>query len=183
MPSNNTSAQPGNALGIFESGDYYDQPDLDDFFTTYYPQIPNGTHPTLQSIDGGQAPVDVGRAGGESTLDFELAYPLVYPQEIKLYQTDDQNNIYPYRKGFGDTFLDALDASFCTYQGGDNKTIDPIYPDNRPGGYNQSEQCGSYQPTNVISVSYGLAEAFYTPFYEQRQCYEFVIRVITSRPY
>ena len=110
--------------------------------------------------------------GGESTLDFELAYPIVYPQEIKLYQVDDPNNIYPQRLGFGDTFLDALDASFCTYEGGDNKTIDPIYPDTQPGGYNQPEQCGSYAPTKVISVSYGLSEAFYSPFYEQRQCDE-----------
>jgi len=52
-------------------------------FTSY---IPQGTHPKLDSIDGAVAPVATEDAGGESDLDFQLAYPIVYPIEVVLYQ-------------------------------------------------------------------------------------------------
>jgi len=44
---------PSNSLGIFESGDFYSQLDLNLFFTNFTHgeyQIPNGTHPILNSI-------------------------------------------------------------------------------------------------------------------------------------
>jgi hypothetical protein len=146
-------AQEGNEMGIFELGDMYDQEDLDIFFTTFASNIPNGTHPTLDSIDGGMAPVTSNEAGGESILDFELAFSLVYPQKINLFQVDDQfiADEFLFELGSWDTFLDAVDGvsfaktihvaleclcescmltakySFCTFQGGDNKTVDPQY--------------------------------------------------------
>ena len=53
-----TKAAPGNQLGIFEDlNDKYSQTDLNDFFLTLAPQIPQGTHPTLDGIDGATAPV------------------------------------------------------------------------------------------------------------------------------
>lgn len=91
-PEYATSNTPrsGNALGVFESGDTYAQQDLDHFFANFTRHIPVGTHPTLASIDGGEAPEpDAFYGGGESALDLELAYPLIYPQDITLYQTDD----------------------------------------------------------------------------------------------
>lgn len=69
-------------------------------------------------------------------------------------------------------FLDAIDGSFCTYEGGDDPTQDGIYPDTQPGGYTGDQDCGKFKPTNVISTSYGYNEADLTPFYEQRQCNE-----------
>jgi hypothetical protein len=45
--------------------------------------------------------------GEESLLDFELSIPLIHPQTTILYQVDDANKI---GQGFGNTFLDALDA-------------------------------------------------------------------------
>ena len=51
--------------------------------------IPQGTHPTLDSVDGATAPNPVAEAGAESDLDFELAYPIIYPQGTVLFQTDD----------------------------------------------------------------------------------------------
>ena len=61
-------AARGNQLGIFEDlGDVYSQQDLDSFFTRLAPYIPNGTHPTLDAIDGAVAPVkNVSLAGYES---------------------------------------------------------------------------------------------------------------------
>lgn len=108
--SGNVSAS--NSLGIFEEGDYYAQEDLDLFFRNFTPYIPKGTHPKPAFIDGASAPVSVADAGAESDLDFQLAYPIVYPQTITLYQTDD----YDYASGevetdgFFNTFLDAVDG-------------------------------------------------------------------------
>lgn len=75
-PSPNATVSSNNSLGIFEDGDFYAQEDFNAFFTTYTPYIPNGTAPTLDSVDGGEAPVATEDAGGESNLDFELAYPM-----------------------------------------------------------------------------------------------------------
>jgi tripeptidyl-peptidase-1 len=107
-----TLAQEGNEMGIFELADEYDQEDLDIFFTTFAKNIPNGTHPILDSIDGGMAPVAQINGGGESILDFQLAFPLVYPQKINLFQVDDQffAREFLYELGSFDTFLDAVDG-------------------------------------------------------------------------
>ena len=69
----------GNKLGIFESlGDKYAQQDLNSFFATIAPQIPQGTHPVLEAIDGATAPATtVANAGAESNLDIEISLPLV----------------------------------------------------------------------------------------------------------
>ena len=77
---NATKADPSNSIGIFEDGDFYAQEDLNLFFANFTPYIPQGTHPIPAFIDGAEAPVPVAQAGGESALDFELVYPLVYPQ-------------------------------------------------------------------------------------------------------
>lgn len=75
-PSPNATVSSNNSLGVFEEGDYYAIGDLNEFFTKYTPYIPNGTHPTLNSVDGGKAPVPEEDGGSESNLDFELAIPM-----------------------------------------------------------------------------------------------------------
>lgn len=76
------------------------------------------------------------------------------------------------------TFLDALDGSYCTYSAygetGNDPSIDPVYPDPAAGGYKGKLQCGVYKPTNVISASYGEAEADLPINYSKRQCNEFL---------
>jgi len=169
-----------NALGIFEDGDFYAQSDLDKFFAQYSPNVPNGTHPTPDLIDGAIAPVaaDDPTNTGESDIDLDMAYSLIYPQSVVLYQVDDSyySNNDPNLTGFFNTFLDALDGSYCsyTYDGltGDSPGIDPTYPDPNPGGYKGQLQCGVYTPTKVISVSYGEAEADVPARYQYRQCNE-----------
>ena len=175
IPAAPTSPQAGNQLGIFEEGDYYDKADLNLFWQKFAPTIPQGTFPVLKSVDGGKAPISqqaAAQEGEESLLDFELAFPIVYPQKVWLYQVDDANEVQT-AEGFGNTFLDALDASYCTSGGGD-ASIDPKYPDSAAGGYNKPEQCGAYKPTNVISVSYGLGETQLPASYITRQCNEFM---------
>jgi len=105
-------ANPDNVMGIFEEGDFYSQEDLNLFFKNFTPKIPQGTHPKPAFIDGAMAPVPVNQAGGESDLDFELAYPIIWPQNTVLYQTDDilyATGQAPNNGGFN-TFLDAIDG-------------------------------------------------------------------------
>lgn len=109
-----TSHHPNNSLGIFESLlEFYLQKDLDLFFTNFT-KIKNGTHPIAANIDGGLGVTeDPFYAGGEVNLDLMVAYPIIHPQTITLYNVDDfvaqanSNDTTTY--GFN-TFLDALDG-------------------------------------------------------------------------
>lgn len=159
-------------MGIFEDlGDVYSQADLSLFFATLAPEIPLGTSPTLNAIDGAVAPNPVYNAGPESDLDFQISYPIIWPQNSVLFQTDDVHyeNDYEYA-GFFNNFLDAIDGSYCS-------TVDPLdppYPDPAANGYKGKLQCGVYKPTNVISISYGGQEAGLPIAYQTRQCNEYM---------
>lgn len=114
----------------------------------------------MDSVDGGFAPIaNVSEAGGESDLDFELSFPIIYPQGITLYQADDAyyaNSSSSGGYGIFNTFLDAIDGSYCTYcaygECGDDPALDPIYPDPRPGGFKGRLECGVYKPVSVLSA-------------------------------
>ncbi|OCH90820.1 subtilisin-like protein [Obba rivulosa] len=127
-----------------------------------------GERPTLVGIDGGVIETDVPEDFlGESSLDLQYAMGLVGKnQEVLLYQVGDT-----VEGGSFNNLLDALDASFCTFEGGDDPTQDGIYPDTAPGGFD--EQCGSIKSADVITNSYGYNEADLTPFYMIRQCNEY----------
>ncbi|KAH8817290.1 peptidase S8/S53 domain-containing protein [Xylogone sp. PMI_703] len=159
-----------NTLGLYEFGDIYAQQDLNLFFENFAPNIPSGTGPIAAFVDGATAPTSQRNAGLESSLDFDIAYPLIYPQTITLYQTD-ASQFEGDRIGLFNNFLDAVDGSYCTFSSngetGDDPTIDPVYSSG-------SKQCGVYKPANVISFSYGLVEADYPTNYQQRQCNEFM---------
>ena len=94
---------------------------------------------------------------------------LVYPQEVTLYQVGDLVEGASFNN-----FLDAIDGSYCTFRGGDDTTQDAVYPDPNPGGYKGPENCGGYAATKVISTSYSYNEHDLTPFYERRQCAEYM---------
>ena len=148
-----TKAAKGNELGIFEEGDFYAAEDLVEFFATFT-TIPITTAPKLEGIDGGFAPAPY--AGGESDLDFQISYPIIYPQQEILFQTDDIFYALGLEGGGGflNTFFDAIDGSYCTYSAfGEtgNAAIDPVYPDPNPAGYQGQLQCGVYTPTHVRS--------------------------------
>ncbi|KAF4636161.1 hypothetical protein G7Y89_g1916 [Cudoniella acicularis] len=169
-----TKANKTNALGIFEDlGDVYSQADLNSFFKSFASNIPQGTAPKLSGVDGGTAPVAVASAGAESDLDFQISYPIIYPQGTVLFQSDDPVYEASYTfSGFLNTFLDALDGSYCS-------TVDPLdppYPDpsTASGAYKGALQCGVYNATNVISISYGGDESGLPVAYQRRQCAEFM---------
>lgn len=183
---NGTTATEGNELGIFESlSQHYSKADLDSYFALMYPTIPNGTYPIERLIDGAIGAVAVGKATSESSLDFQAAMPIIYPQNAVLFQVDDeviQKNetlsTTPYL-GFLNNFFDAIDGSYCTFSAyGETgncvkpECLDPAYPDPLPGGYNGTLQCGVFEPTNVISISYSGAEIDVPSYYWRRQCAE-----------
>ena len=128
------------------------QTDLDLFFKNYAPWVPNGTHPDPVPINGAKtiAKMNSSTITGESIVDFNLAFSLLYPQSITQYQsqpTPKQLNLTLKELGneivTGNViaispFLDALDGAFCTQ-------VD------REGG----AECGTIELTRVLSMSYG----------------------------
>ncbi|KAI9066071.1 subtilisin-like protein [Trametes sanguinea] len=159
-----------NSIGIVEyTPQVYVPSDLDMFFSTFS-KSQVGQRPEFVSIDGGT--LDVGgdnfNLNGESDLDFEFAMALVgKSQPVTLYQIGD--NV---QGGSFDLFLDAIDGSFCSFEGGDDPTSDPSYPDPF-GGYQGARECGTVTPAHIISTSYAYDEWQLTPAYEQRQCAEY----------
>ncbi|TQV90872.1 hypothetical protein V2A60_008341 [Cordyceps javanica] len=158
-----TLADPRNKMGIYESEHQkYAQQDLDDYFALVAPEIPKGTHPDVNIIGTDRANGTLEEAGEEATLDYQMAYPIIWPQQIVDFQAEYDDS---HPKGYFDFFLDAIDGSFCDYQGGDDPEVD---------GVPSVRQCGVFNRTNVISFSYGFPEKDYPVKYQKRQCDEFM---------
>ena len=92
---------------------------------------------------------------GESDLDLQYGMSLVTgEQTVTLYQTGDMvegrivfrvsfhisNNHCGAGASFNN-FLDAIDGSYCTFEGGDDPSEDATYPDPIPGGYTGMSIC------------------------------------------
>jgi len=105
---------------------------------------------------------------GESDLDLQYGFALTNPQPIHLLQTGDIVEGASF-----DNWLDAVDGTFCTFEGGDDPTQDGIYPDPLKGGFKGPESCGIIPPPHTISISYGQDESGVTVAYANRQCAEY----------
>ncbi|KAI1207478.1 subtilisin-like protein [Annulohypoxylon truncatum] len=190
-------AHPNNSMGIFQKGSWYQEKDLDLFFQTYAPHIPQGTRPQNLSVDVAVWHYNENDTyvsyPDEADLDLDVAYPIIYPQTATVFQVDDEYyNLYSANGYFGlfNTFLDAIDGSYCDYSAygetGDNSQYDAVYPDNNtvvapgkpepfdPGTYKGERMCGVYKPTNVISMSYSRVESTFSVAYQMRQCNEWM---------
>ncbi|EMD37169.1 hypothetical protein CERSUDRAFT_115082 [Gelatoporia subvermispora B] len=157
-------------FGVVEfTPETHDPSDFDVFFGNFS-KSQVGERPTLVGIDGGIIIMNSSEGFlGESSLDLQYAMGLVGKnQEVLLYQVGDT-----VEGGSFNNFLDALDGTFCTFDGGDDPTQDAVYPDTQPGGFDEPEQCGTFKPADVITNSYGYNEADLTPFYMTRQCNEY----------
>ncbi|KAJ7261227.1 subtilisin-like protein [Mycena rebaudengoi] len=129
-----------------------------------------GARPVFKSVSGGVVQnTSVGpQINRESNLDLQYAMNLVTAkQAVTLYQVGD-----PLMGASFNNLLDALDGSFCSFEGGDDQFFDGTYPDPIAGGY-QGHDCGTIKPANVISTSYGYNEADLSPAYTARQCAEY----------
>ncbi|KAJ7162822.1 subtilisin-like protein [Mycena filopes] len=159
-----------NTFGIVEfTPQAFLQPDLDIFFGNFSPnQIVTAPIPVL--IDGAifQTIVESFQFNGESSLDLEYGMALTDPQPVQVLQVGD------IVEGAGfDNWLDAVDGSFCTFEGGDDPNQDGIYPDPLPGGFKGPESCGIIPPPHTVSVSYSQDEQTISAASATRQCTEY----------
>ncbi|KAF7195880.1 Tripeptidyl-peptidase sed1 [Pseudocercospora fuligena] len=156
-PSSNIDS---GILGIAEGlGDEYSQEDLNEYFSMYASYVPTGTHPALVSINGAEAPAPQTSAGGESDVDFDIAYALLGAAPITLYQIQPPANLPDSYTGdtlFG-SLLDALDGSFCD-------------DEDKSAGF----QCGGAPLSSVTSISYGGPEFGNGYNVVSRACNEFM---------
>ncbi|KAJ3981324.1 subtilisin-like protein [Lentinula detonsa] len=170
VPDFNPVSLDTNSYGIVEfTPQAFLAGDLDLFFSNFSPSLV-GVRPKTVLIDGAvvQTTNQSFDFNGESDLDLEYGMALVNPQTVTLLQTGDLVE----GAGF-DNWLDAVDGSFCTFEGGDDPTQDGIYPDPLPGGFKGAESCGIIAPPFVVSTSYGQDESTITAFSAMRQCTEY----------
>ncbi|KAF5310892.1 hypothetical protein D9619_008189 [Psilocybe cf. subviscida] len=162
-----------NSVGVvsYYSNSYL-QSDLDLFFGNFSPALV-GSSPTLMLIDGalGTIALDASSSVGED--DWILSYLMTLsdsPQSVQFLTIGNQQT--------GSFFsinewLDAVDGSYCTSDGGNDLAFNPQLPNPFPGGFN-NHSCGTVKVPNIISVSQAVEEITYTDFYKQCQCNEFV---------
>ncbi|XDG03800.1 hypothetical protein ABKA04_003415 [Annulohypoxylon sp. FPYF3050] len=156
-----------SSLGIYEvAWTAWLPEDLDQFFERFQPEL-KGQRPIVQAIDGGYTQTDykISPFNLESDLDFEYAMTLTNSTVINL-QVGDK-----YLLGDLNDMLAAFDVYYC---GALDPSVDPIFPDDQPGGYNKSTDCGTLSPPTVVSISYAWPEVDFPPEYLQRQCLEFL---------
>ncbi|KAJ7445217.1 subtilisin-like protein [Mycena galericulata] len=128
-----------------------------------------GKSPLFVSIDGGVVDSVNGTDVGEDGWILQYTMTLVQPQPVTMLQVGDMLN--------GDflsfnEWLDAVDGTYCTSDGGDDLAFDPQFP-NLSIGDLQEHSCGTVKPPHVISNSRADYEYRLSPFYETRQCNEF----------
>ncbi|EGO00779.1 hypothetical protein SERLA73DRAFT_159455 [Serpula lacrymans var. lacrymans S7.3] len=159
-----------NSIGIVEyTPQAFVQSDINMFASSYAPDL-NGKAPVVVSIDGGvvQTTTTGFNDNGESNLDLQYAMSIVTAaQPVTLYQAGDIVEGASFNN-----FLDAIDGSYCTFEGGDAAGQDSAYPDTSAGGYN-GKDCGTVTPANVISTSYTYNEGDLSVSYATRQCAEY----------
>ena len=76
IPSNATSLNtPGNSLGLYQQGSYFAESDVNAYFKSYAPYVPQGTFPINASIDGASysVPLSSELNNGEANIDIEMA--------------------------------------------------------------------------------------------------------------
>lgn len=166
-----------NSIGLFESGSFFSEPDMNLYFHTFMPDIPNGTFPISRPIHvSNDSITGSSELEGESNVDVSIATSLVYPQNVTLYQARFDTELANEEKAVArpvdilqqnvELFLDAIDGSYCN--SGDY--VEGFAPLQDLG----TAACGIFKPTSVISISYGQRESSVPFRYAERQCKEFL---------
>ena len=80
-----------NSFAIFEQAVSYVQSDMDQFFQQVAPQVPVGTVPQQILLNGAELDTNLTGINGlgilEAELDFQTAWPLVYPLNLTLLES------------------------------------------------------------------------------------------------
>ncbi|PON22920.1 aorsin precursor [Trichoderma gamsii] len=166
-PSTNISVNTSNTFGIYEIAWMTWLPeDLDKFFGLFQPDLV-GQRPVVDPIDGGYLQTNYNSTpfNLEADLDFQYALALTSPMPVLDVQVGDE-----FVSGDVNNMLAAFDKYYC---GSLNSSLDPQYPDTKPGGYNHTD-CGNVTPPKVLSISYTNPEDSFPAAYLERQCIEFL---------
>ncbi|KAI0475631.1 putative protease S8 tripeptidyl peptidase I [Xylariaceae sp. FL0804] len=147
-----------NELGLYESeGELWDQQDLDSFFATLGAAAA-GAHPAVTSVNNATSEGPTDQAGGEALLDLDIAYSLIYPQSVRIFQSQgtasEDSKYYSDYSGY-EALLDAIDGAYCDASEGDGNT-----------------DCGTAELTRVFSSSYGVPEIELPQKASERMCNE-----------
>ncbi|CEJ81450.1 hypothetical protein VHEMI01572 [[Torrubiella] hemipterigena] len=153
IPDAPAKANPNNVMGLFESGlSRPNQTDHDAYYKLANLKIPAGFGAKVDMINFDNT--SHVSTSPEMQLDMEAAYPIFYPQNIKVFQMNNtKSDLYNH-------FLDAIGGSFC----------DVPNPDPDTGAH----VCGGYKAPNVLSISYNLVEDAYSLKQSIRQCNEWM---------
>ena len=78
LPNGTAEAVPGNEVGTFQQGSYFSEEDINNYFKTFAPHVPQGTFPINATIDGASysVPIDSELNTGEGNLDVDVLYVL-----------------------------------------------------------------------------------------------------------
>ncbi|KAK4495322.1 hypothetical protein PRZ48_013653 [Zasmidium cellare] len=149
-------------IGIYEENSLssYSQEDLNLYFQQFAPYVPQGTEPTVISVNGGVAPVpqDSRQNSGEADIDLDMVYGLLGPVDITYYEVATPQNAPTDSVGSSfDPFLFAVDGSYCT----ENASA---------AGF----QCGGAPLASIVSFSYGESEIGDGQAAVERTCNEFM---------
>ena len=105
-------------MGIISLEDSLYREDLNQFFRNYTsPPIPVDTVPEFYGIEGGDyadTTVAEEKDAWESAIDFQTAYSIIHPQNLRLYQLGNTKSDLETRTF--DAFFDALDELHCAYE-------------------------------------------------------------------
>ena len=180
IPANDGAPQATDGLGIFGVNATYLQSDLDLFFANAYPAIPPGTQTRTVLLNGAKVlrkpDEDSADFIAESDGDVQVAWPLLYPQNITLLTAnvdlspdaeailDGDNATASMEAQVGvltqglDTTLEALDGSYCEWTNANRS----------------STVCGTVAPPAVLSLSVGASETLLPAREQFRLCLEFL---------
>ena len=108
-----------------ELGLPYNRDDLNLFFSSFIPELV-GRPPSVTSIDGGGEAEDE-YSQPETVLGLDITMSLTYPLHVTLYQVGSLPIC-------ANDFLDAIEESYCTFEGGDDPNVDPVFPNKHYDG-------------------------------------------------
>ncbi|KAK1238142.1 hypothetical protein MKX08_002721 [Trichoderma sp. CBMAI-0020] len=166
-PNTDITVNTSNTFGIYEIAWMTWLPeDLDKFFGLFQQDLV-GQRPVVDPIDGGYLQTNYNSTpfNLEADLDFQYALALTSPMPVLDVQVGDE-----FVLGNVNNMLAAFDRYYC---GSLNSSLDPQYPDPKPGGYNHTD-CGNVTPPKVLSISYTDPEDSFPTAYLERQCIEFL---------
>jgi tripeptidyl-peptidase-1 len=162
-----TKSHPQNSLGMFQEDNYFHTEDLDLFFENQTTNIPLGTRPLEAMIANADGDGDgsSSKFGLESALDLQVAYPIIYPQTITIYQTNDHLNARNSSHGFLDSFLNAIDKVSTLwlnlfFSPGSKQHYSHITPTVLWGNVVMAEEPN---PTLLLSLATGYSVAYTNP--------------------